>query len=128
MRVESASGATVGGSSLSAGKLGKDFMQLLVTQLQHQDPLQPLEDRELVSQLAQLSSLDALERIEAALTGGQGAEQLAHAVALIGQVVEARGSVSGKVSAAGIGADGQVFLTVGSQTVPLSEVTQVKAE
>jgi flagellar basal-body rod modification protein FlgD len=44
--------------------LGKDaFLSLLVTQLQHQDPLQPQADGEFLAQLAQFSSLEQLTTI-----------------------------------------------------------------
>lgn len=41
-------------------ELGKDaFLQLLVLQMQNQDPLNPLDNTEMVSQLAQFSALEA---------------------------------------------------------------------
>ena len=44
--------------------LGRDaFLQLLVTQLQHQDPMQPQADGEFLAQLAQFSSLEQLQTI-----------------------------------------------------------------
>jgi flagellar basal-body rod modification protein FlgD len=44
--------------------LGRDaFLSLLVTQLQHQDPLEPQANGEFIAQLAQFSSLENLEQI-----------------------------------------------------------------
>ncbi|GAB6161879.1 flagellar hook assembly protein FlgD [Desulfothermus naphthae] len=46
-------------------ELGEDaFLQLLITQLQLQDPTNPMDDKELTAQLAQFSSLEALNNIQ----------------------------------------------------------------
>jgi flagellar basal-body rod modification protein FlgD len=48
--------------------LGQDaFLQLLVTQLQHQDPTKPQADAEFIAQLAQFSSLEKLTQIAASV-------------------------------------------------------------
>jgi flagellar basal-body rod modification protein FlgD len=48
--------------------LGKDdFLKLLTVQLQHQDPLEPQDNTEMVAQLAQFSSLEQLENMNANL-------------------------------------------------------------
>ena len=75
--------------------LGQDvFLNLLVTQLKHQDPLEPMEGTEFVTQLAQFSELDEMR----ALTSGQ--EDLQNymaslnnfaAVSLLGKAVEFSG-------------------------------------
>jgi flagellar basal-body rod modification protein FlgD len=45
--------------------LGQDaFLSLLVTQLEHQDPLSPQDNSEFIAQLAQFSSLESLQQIE----------------------------------------------------------------
>ena len=49
--------------------LGREaFLQLLVTQLAHQDPMQPQSDSEFIAQLAQFSSLEQLSNIQTTLT------------------------------------------------------------
>jgi len=48
--------------------LGKnDFLNLLVTQLRYQDPMEPLKDSDFVAQLAQFSSLEQLDNINTSL-------------------------------------------------------------
>ncbi len=52
--------------------LGKDaFLQLLVTQLQHQDPLAPQDNSEFVAQLAQFSSLEELQNLTSSMNNSQ---------------------------------------------------------
>jgi flagellar basal-body rod modification protein FlgD len=48
--------------------LGRDaFLQLLVTQLSHQDPTKPQADGEFIAQLAQFSQLEQLQQIQTTL-------------------------------------------------------------
>jgi flagellar basal-body rod modification protein FlgD len=48
--------------------LGRDaFLQLLTTQLSHQDPLKPQADTEFIAQLAQFSSLEQLTQMRGTL-------------------------------------------------------------
>ena len=73
-----ASAFDIATSNAASGKVAggppdkTEFLKLLVTQLQHQDPLQPQDGTEFVAQLAQFSSLEQLIDINqniAMLTG-----------------------------------------------------------
>ncbi|GAH86120.1 unnamed protein product [marine sediment metagenome] len=52
-------------SIASASNMQMDYMKLLITQLQNQNPLEPLNNNEMASQLAQFSSLQQLETMNA---------------------------------------------------------------
>lgn len=80
-----------------AGKseLGKeDFLKLLVTQFRYQDPLNPMEDKEFIAQLAQFSALEQQmstnEKMQSMLDL-QSQQQMISAASFIGREVSARG-------------------------------------
>ncbi len=69
--------------------LGKDdFLKLLITELRYQDPMNPLNDREFIAQMAQFTSLEQLQNMNKLLeifTGSQQAlSMFAQATNLIG--------------------------------------------
>ena len=76
--------------------LGKDdFLNLLVTQLQHQDPLNPADSTEFTAQLAQFSSLEQLNNINDNLENMelfQASVTNSQAVSYIGKEITARGN------------------------------------
>jgi len=83
-------------SSSPAKILGKnDFLNLLITQLQHQDPLNPAESTEFTAQLAQFSSLEQLSNINDNLKNMQlfqTAVTNSQAVSFIGKEITATGN------------------------------------
>ena len=62
------SAAANSGRTGSLQQLGKDdFLQLLVTKMENQDPLNPMEDEDFIAQLAQFSSLEQMTNIAKAI-------------------------------------------------------------
>jgi flagellar basal-body rod modification protein FlgD len=52
----------------NTGELGKnDFLQLLITQVQHQDPLDPQSDTDFIAQMAQFSALEQMQNLNNAI-------------------------------------------------------------
>jgi len=81
--------ASLTGASEKA--LGKDaFLQLLVTQMQHQNPLDPQDNSEFVAQLAQFSSLEGISSLNESVTsisGALGSSRALQASSLVGRSV-----------------------------------------
>ncbi len=73
----------------SKPSLGKDdFLQILVTQLQHQDPTSPMEDKEFIGQMAQFSSLEQITNMSQSFSKLSGLLNSSEAQALLGRTVE----------------------------------------
>lgn len=66
-----ASPASAGAQANNAGAENalaqQDFMQLMLTQMQHQDPFQPMENGEFLAQLAQFSTVNGITEMQASL-------------------------------------------------------------
>jgi flagellar basal-body rod modification protein FlgD len=83
-------------TAVPSQSLGKDdFLRLLTTQLQNQDPLSPMDNTAFVAQMAQFSSLEQLQNLNGSLE--QLASQMAAAgpataASLLGQVITANGT------------------------------------
>jgi len=66
------------------------FLKLLVTQLNNQDPLNPLDNAQLTSQLAQMSTVSGIEKLNTALESllaQSGSSQVLQSAGLIGRSV-----------------------------------------
>lgn len=99
MQIEGVSTASGQAAQKQARKdeLGKDdFLKLLVTQLQNQDPLNPTDNTEFVAQLAQFSTLEGITNIQKAAEGTKSsidAMQNYGNASLIGRQVKAESGV-----------------------------------
>jgi flagellar basal-body rod modification protein FlgD len=91
---QNASSAT--GNTVSSQDNEQRFLKLLVTQLNNQDPLNPMQNAELTSQLAQMSTVTGIEKLNTTLSGlvnQTGANQLLQATSLIGYNVLSPGDI-----------------------------------
>ena len=80
------------GSSVTPVRWEGSVLQLLITQLRHQDPINPVEDKEFIAQLAQFSSLEQMQNLNTTMSDLMLAQQkltsLAQATQMIGKEVE----------------------------------------
>lgn len=118
----------------SAGDIQADYMKLLVTQLQNQNPLEPLDNNEMASQLAQFSQLQQLESMNSNFAKVLAATELTYANSLIGKEVSfisqtdtgTADIASGIVEQVVNNVDDEIILVVGNHTFALEDVVSVK--
>jgi flagellar basal-body rod modification protein FlgD len=88
------------------------FLKLLVTQLKNQDPLNPMDNAQMTSQLAQISTVDGIEKLNATLKmilEGSNENQAMQAAAMVGHGVLVPGAgllLSGGMAIGGVELDG----------------------
>ncbi len=107
-----------------------DFMQMLIAELQDQDPTQPMSSQDLLGQLATMSQLQSTTDLDSALQANTTNQQLSIGASFIGKTIngtDASGNaVSGVVDQAFL-QSGTAYVGVGNSTVPLANITDVAA-
>ncbi len=108
--------------------LGRDdFLRILITQLQNQDPTEPMDDREFIAQMAQFSSLEQITNMSEEFRRLSGLLSGSQAVGLIGRTVEVSAGervLEGRVTEVTRGNDPQVL--VDGQYFDYNDVIRVK--
>ncbi|TWU50905.1 Basal-body rod modification protein FlgD [Rubripirellula tenax] len=70
------------------GELDIDsFMQLLISEMQNQDPLEPMKNSEMVEQISQIRNIGATDALTSTLSGLASSQELVTASSLIGEQV-----------------------------------------
>ena len=91
----SSSGSGSLGATESASTLQNNFMTLLVTQMKNQDPLNPMDNSQVTSQMAQLSTVSGISQLNSSITSlatSMQASQSMEAANLIGKSVVVPGN------------------------------------
>ncbi len=125
-----ASGTTTQSPSSTASLTSSSFMTLLVAELQNQDPLTPMSNEEMLTQLSQITSVNQLTELNTnfkQMAQSQNAGQLA---GLLGHTVEYTDTSSGSTLTGSVSrieySDSAWALRVGDSSVQLSDVISIK--
>ena len=118
----------------TASNIQMDYMKLLVTQLKNQNPLEPMDNNEMASQLAQFSQLQQLESMNSNFAKVLAGTERNYANSLIGKEIsfaseDETGSqdiTSGIVEEVINNVDGEIILVTADQAVALEGVISVK--
>lgn len=136
MTVNNVNGTSGNTNFVDAGKTGfagitsQDFMKLLITQLQNQDPLQPTDNEQLLNQISSMRELTSNIELESTLKSMTANQQLSSAAALIGQTVtgvtDDELEITGMVEQVFL-KNGAVYLGVDGEELPLKNVSTIRA-
>jgi len=114
----------------------QDFLQLLISQLQNQNPMSPMDDTQFIAQMAQFSSLEqmgnmvtAVQELKESMITLNSQSLLTQGAAMIGkEVVASNGdeeNVTGVVTSVKW-LDGSLNLMVGEKSVMLEDILEIK--
>ena len=105
------------------------FLQLLVAELQNQDPTNPTNPSTILQQTSSLAQMQAINSMSSAITSDQSSSETGEATGLIGHSITATVSgsaVTGTVTGVTLDSTGTPSLTVNGSAVPLSAVTAIQ--
>jgi flagellar basal-body rod modification protein FlgD len=107
------------------------FIQLLVTELQNQDPLNPMDNAEILQQVSQIRAIEANTRLTSTLEAVLLGQNVSTASSLLGRTIsgldDSSSPVTGKVDKVSV-AQGKATLHIGDKTVSLNNVSEILPE
>ena len=126
----------VSANNASANKASNEldsaqFMQILLAQLTHQNPLEPMNNAEMMTQFSQLNSLQELRGIHTAMETVSTVNTSTYLASLIGKTVKANRAdgkiVEGVVEGVMTETENPQIL-IGDEVVDLTNVLEIKGE
>ncbi|MDR3572533.1 MAG: flagellar hook capping FlgD N-terminal domain-containing protein [Anaerolineaceae bacterium] len=123
-------GAVAAAATTKSNMLGaNDFMQLLLAQLTHQDPLSPMSDSDMMTQFSQLNSLQSLQTMATTMGEVESSSQIGYAASLVGKQVKVARSdgttAEGIVTGVQI-QDKQANLQIGNESLPVTSLLEIE--
>ena len=107
------------------------FMQILLAQLTHQNPLEPMDNAEMMSQFSQLNSLQELRDIHVAVDKLSASNQVLYLASLIGKTVKVNrpdGNFLEGVVEEVITEKDNPQLRIGTEKVSVNDIIEIKGE
>ena len=111
----------------NTGEMGKqDFLNLLVLQLRYQDPLNPVDDKEFIAQMAQFAALEQMQAMNASNTAMKGFSMIGKYVtammadSITGQPTLVEGHVESVIMNGS-----KTYVVVGGKEVPIDNIYNV---
>jgi flagellar basal-body rod modification protein FlgD len=106
-----------------------DFIQMMVTQLQNQDPTQPMTNSDLLNQISQIGQLQSSDSLQTTLQSMQLQTNLGSGAALLGKNVQGTDAnsnvVSGVVNSLQVSGNAVTLQLDSGSSLPLNNVTVV---
>lgn len=128
--------ATTSQSSGSYNELDiDDFLKLLISELQNQDPLDPVDNSEMVQQIGQIREIGATDELTKTLSSLSSSQELVTASSLIGKSVEGlaedASAVDGIVDRITVETSGEndsrtVKVHVGGKTMNIKNIREIQ--
>ena len=133
--VGAAAGASAGGNALGKKNFElktEDFIKMMITQLQNQDPMEPAKNQELLAQMSQIGQLQSATTLQESLKGMVAQNQIGSAAGLIGKGVEGLDAnddpIAGLVTSVRVEKDGVSLELDNGKTLPLGRVTSIASQ
>jgi flagellar basal-body rod modification protein FlgD len=108
-------------------KLG-DFVKLLTVEMQNQDPMNPMENSEILQQISQIRAIASNDKMSTTLTSLKLQQDMVSGSAMLNQTVKAVDvnglSITGKVDKVTL-TDNKVQLHIGEHTVDLTSIAEI---
>jgi flagellar basal-body rod modification protein FlgD len=122
----SASGSSSSSAAPSATVDYNQFLNLLIAEIKNQDPTQPMDPTQSVTQLATISGVQQAMQSNATLTSLLTTSSLSQAEQLVGRTItSADGTTTGQVASVNVSATGSVATLTNGNTVTLANGVSV---
>ena len=132
--ISSASSTTIqqGQQAASADSLNSvsmnDFLKLLVTELQNQDPTSPMDNSQILQQVSQIKAIESNQRLSDTLTSMQTQQDLVAASTMLQKTItgltDSGDKITGQVDKVTVDTSG-VKVCVGTDTISLTNISEV---